>query len=119
MTVPRFEVTCSVCNKKVQIREKLLKSFKYCSNTCKSKAKESQIPWNKNKGGRIHKVCENIFCKKPFKVIKSLDRMMYCSSACWYYVRTHEYEQRKAVHDQVELEKQKKQQRILFFGLNK
>lgn len=92
---PKITCACLECGDKYDLPPFMAKKFKFCSNYCKWKAKEKQIPVNKLPiYKRIMVQCQNPLCNKCRYILPSdhrLGRYKYCSNYCKLYVLTKKF----------------------------
>jgi hypothetical protein len=89
---PPVQRKCSFCGKIVLVKNKRAAKFKFCSNECKNKVKEQQLPHNKIPPTFIK--CTSVFCNKgkfykPWQLKKGKNK--FCSNACFRYYISKQY----------------------------
>ena len=94
---PLIRKVCGCCGKEVWIKRAKGKRFRYCSNACKWKAKEQQIPHNKlTIHKRVFVACSSVFCQRgkfltPFWA-KKKRKDHFCCRACHMYYKSKQYQ---------------------------
>lgn len=103
---PLVQRKCPYCGKIVQVKNRRLKGFKFCSNRCKNEVKSAAMK-NRVKVKRIPVKCASEFCTKgKYLTLNKVQkqRKHFCSMACYRYFKSKQYKlDLEKLHEKKEL----------------